>query len=70
MSDYVCSRCGAPAASDTRMGSVDTWLPCGCDRRGAWVNDGRGGYFSTNVQPIDAKDYVDPYPYHNPYPDR
>lgn len=60
MADYVCSRCGAQAYNDGRMGDGPV-LTCGCDRRGSrWINDGRGGY-NTNpsgATPVESE-YID-----------
>lgn len=56
---YVCSKCGEPAATDCRMGSMDVYLTCGCDRNGVWVDDGRGGYWDTDAQPVLVKDSED-----------
>lgn len=41
----VCSVCGTQAAEDTRGGSMTHYLACGCDKKGVWINDGRGGYW-------------------------
>ncbi len=59
MADYVCSKCGRPAASDARMGSLDVYLTCGCDRNARWINDGRGGYYETDANPVKVEDYRD-----------
>lgn len=45
MSEYYCSHCGSAAVGDSRGGSMNYYLTCGCDE-GEWINDGRGGYFS------------------------
>lgn len=57
MAEYVCSRCGRPAGSDSRGGSLDVYLTCECRNRGTWVNDGRGGYWESDANPVPAEDY-------------
>jgi len=44
MSQYCCSNCGAEAYYDGRCGDGPI-LMCNCDRRGRWIDDGRGGYY-------------------------
>lgn len=52
MNSYICSHCGAGAYYDGRCGDGPV-LMCDCDK-GAWINDGRGGYYANenNAQPI------------------
>lgn len=54
MSNYMCSRCGAGAFYDGRCGDGPV-LMCGCDQ-GAWIDDGRGGYYDnpTGAKPIPS----------------
>lgn len=55
----VCSVCGADAATDSRGGSIDHFLMCGCDKEGRWINDGRGGYWEpfNNARPLTFEEY-------------
>ncbi len=59
MIDRYCSVCGQPAIRDSRGGSVDHYLVCGCGED-VWVNDGRGGYManSENAKPVTADEYM------------
>jgi hypothetical protein len=41
------------------MGSLDVYLTCGCDRNARWINDGRGGYYETDANPVKVEDYRD-----------
>jgi hypothetical protein len=53
MSNYICSRCGAAAYYDGRMGDSPV-LMCNCDK-GRWIDEGsRGGYYDnpTGAVPI------------------
>lgn len=56
----VCSVCGAEAAVDGRMGSISHYLACGCDRKGVWVDDGRGGYWQpiNGARPIELQEFL------------
>jgi hypothetical protein len=55
--EYYCNTCGAKAGSDARMGSLDVYLTCGCDKNKVWINDGRGGYFYSPAHPITAQEF-------------
>ncbi len=56
---YVCSNCGSPCGSDSRMGSLDVYLVCECSKHSVWINDGRGGYhiYLNDAQPIPAEKF-------------
>jgi hypothetical protein len=56
MADYYCSKCGAVAGQDARAGSLDVYLTCNCDKQGQWINDGRGGYWSSDARPISEEE--------------
>jgi hypothetical protein len=56
--NYVCSRCGKPAAIDSRMGSETVYLDCGCDSNKVWINDGRGGYYVSSAEPVLPEEYA------------
>lgn len=58
---YKCNKCGATAMVDTRGGAVDVVLLCGCDTKGEWIDDGRGGYYNNDAKPVPAKEYDDEY---------
>ena len=55
MAHLVCSVCGAAAYYDGRCGDSAV-LTCGCDRRGPWIDDGRGGYYDNpdHARPINV----------------
>lgn len=67
MAEYVCSNCGEEAYYDGRCGDGPV-LICRC-AKGRWIDDGRGGYYTTrnNAQAVRADEYND---YDNDYYNR
>lgn len=58
----VCSNCGEPCGSDSRMGSMDYYLVCDCNSEKIWIDEGsRGGYYVTknNAHPVTPQEYLE-----------
>jgi hypothetical protein len=62
MNSYICSHCGVAAYYDGRCGDGPV-LMCDCDK-GAWIDDGRGGYYANphNAQPVKGTPTKKPVP--------
>ena len=56
----VCSNCGTPCGIDSRIGAVNHYLTCSCDKGGYWVQDRIGGYWEngTNARPVTPEEYA------------